>query len=478
MKTKNIGLFGLIAAVLLLLGCLPNKIKPIDTSTKMPAKWAFSDTLKIDTLSSASITWREYYKDPNLIALIDTALANNYDLKRAAQNMAAVQSDVLLAKGNMLPSVGIGTTFSQRKFGLYTMDGSGNATTEILPGKLVPVHLPDFYLGLQTSWEIGLWGKFKSQKRAAYSRFLASEEGRNIVITNLIASVADRYYELLALDQTLVNIDSTIALQENILKVIQYQKDANRATELGVKQFEALLLNLKAYRIDVEQEIVDVEGQINVLLGRYPQPIERAKFDVKADMPFIISVGSPAGLVKNRPDIRQAELNVLATHADLKAARAAFYPSLGINGNIGFQAFRTGLLFTSPQSFVYGLFANLAQPLVNRSAIKADFNRANAYQLDALYNYQQVVLNSFVEVNTLAIKINKLEQYVDLKSREVDVLNTTIDISNELYKSNRADYIDLLLTQQSALQSNLALIDARKRQYQTAVYLYKALGGN
>lgn len=477
MKTKKIGLLGFISITLLLLGCIPNKIKPLDTSTKMPTKWAFTNTSKIDTLSSVAFTWREYYKDLKLAALIDTALVNNYDIKRAAQNVAALQSDVLLAKGSLSPTLGLATTVSQRKFGLYTMDGSGNATTEIIPGKIVPVNLPDYYLGLQTSWEIDIWSKLKNRKKAAYLRLLGSEEGRNIVITNLIANVADRYYELLALDQILSNIDSSIALQESILKVIKYQKDANRTTELGVKQFEALLLNLKSYRIEVEQEIIETEGQINLLLGRYPQPIERSILDIKADMPFAISVGSPASLVKNRADIRQAELNVLATHADLKAARAAFYPSLSINANIGFQAFRTGLLFTSPQSFAYGLFTNLAQPLVNRAAIKADFNRANAYQLDALYNYQQVVLNSFTEVNTIAIKMSKLEQFVDLKSKEVDVLNSTIDISNELFKSSRADYIDLLLAQQSALQSSLALVNARKQQYQAAVYLYKALGG-
>jgi multidrug efflux system outer membrane protein len=475
MKNKKILLCSLIISMFL--GCQSYKVQPLDTSNTLPK--AFTDTTasKQDTFSSANITWKEYYKDQKLIALIDTALTNNYDFKRAMQRIGAVQSDVLLSKNSLFPRVDVGIQSSLRKFGLYTMDGSGNATTEITPGRIVPVHLPDYFVGFQTSWEIDVWGKLKNRKKAALSKFFASVEGKNLVITTLISNVADRYYELLALDQTLVNIDSTIALQENILKVIQYQKDANRATDLGVKQFEALLLNLKAFRIDIKQEIIDVENQLNLLLGRYPQKIDRNTFDVSTDLPFAISIGKPADLVKNRADIRMAEFDLRASHADLKAAKAAFYPSFNINGQVGFQAFLPRLLFTTPESFVYGIFANLATPLVNRAAIKADFKRANAYQLDALFNYQQVILNSFTEVSTLVSKINNLDRFVQLKSKEVQTLNTSISIANDLFSSGRADYIDLLLTQQSALQSSLALIDARKRQYQTSIYLYKALGG-
>ena len=205
--------------------------------------------------------------------------------------------------------------------------------------------------------------------------------------------MANSYYELLALDNELEIIRQTIQLQKNGLEIVKIQKEAAVANELAVKQFEAQLYHSQSLEMDLLQQIAENENKINALLGRFPQKIIRDQTTFTAQMPNTVKIGIPAQLLKNRPDIKQAELELFATKCDVKSAQAEFYPSLNLTGSVGFQAFKTSYLFTTPQSFIYSIVGNLAVPLVNRSAIKAEFNKANAYQLEALFNYQRTILN-------------------------------------------------------------------------------------
>jgi outer membrane protein TolC len=284
------------------------------------------------------------------------------------------------------------------------MDGAGNATTDILPGQTVPVNLPDYFVGLQTSWEADITGKIQNRKKAAVARYLSSIEGKNWLITNLVAVIASTYYELQALDIELEIIRENISIQENAVAVVTSQKESGAANELAVEQFRAQLLTTKSLEVEIEQQIIETENQINSLLGRYPQPIERGKTILTHIIPTQLQTGVPSDLLRNRPDIKQAELELIAAKADVKAARAAFYPSLNITGGLGFQAFKPNLLFTTPQSFVFSLVGGLSAPLINRSAIKANFKGASAYQVELLYNYQKSILRE--PLITLFLKIN------------------------------------------------------------------------
>ena len=205
---------------------------------------SFSDVK--DTANSASIDWKLYFTDPNLIELIDMALKNNLDLHIALQKMEASKAYVRSSKGALFPNVNANINYLGRRFGYYTMDDAGNRTTEIEPGKIIPTYLPDYYMGLQASWEIDLWGKLRNKKRAALARYLSSVEGKNLVTTNLIAEVANAYYELLALDNELEIIRESIKIQQSAFDLVSVQKEAGVANELEVKQFEAQLNNSKA----------------------------------------------------------------------------------------------------------------------------------------------------------------------------------------------------------------------------------------
>jgi len=181
--------------------------------------------------------------------------------------------------------------------------------------------------------------------------------------------------------------------------------------------------------------------------------------------------------LSNRPDIKQAELDLAAAKLDVKVARAEFFPSLGISAGVGLNAFSPAYLFRMPESILYNLAGDLAGPLINRNAIQAEFASANARQIQAMYNYERSILNGYIEVSTQLSNISNLEKSYDLKSKQVDALTTSIEISNDLFKNARADYLELLMTQRDALDARLELIETKKQQLNAVVNIYRGLGG-
>jgi multidrug efflux system outer membrane protein len=433
-----------------------------------------------DTSNSAYVNWKLYFTNRTLTELIDTALGGNLDLLMSLQKIEIARSNVKYSKGLALPYVWGNVSVGQRRFGKYTMDAVGNYDVQFSPhiskDEIIPEHLPDHYLGLQTSWEADIWGKLRNKKRAAIARYLATVEGRNWVITNLISEIAITYYELLALDNELDIIKETVILQNNQLSFIQLQKDAGRANELAVKQFEAQVLNSRGLEIEAMQKIIECENKLNFLLGRFPQPIKRDKSSFSQSMPTNIQTGIPSDLLSNRPDVKQAEYEMVSSKANTKAAKAAFYPSLNIAGAAGLQSFNPKFIF-SPESFAYNIMGGLTAPLLNTSAIKAQYRTANALQIEAIYNYQKTIINGYVEVYNQINNINNLEQIHKLKTQEVDVLTTAIETSSELYSTGRAGYLEIIITRQNALLSKLELIEIKQRQYNSVINIYKALGG-
>lgn len=466
-----------LALVLLLLNSTACSI--LDTRVSIPKKElpASFQTPTNNTTSIANINWRDYFADAHLLKLLDTAVSNNPDLQVALQRIEKSRSSVKLANGALLPQVSLNVGGGVRKFGLYTMDGAGNASTEITPGQIVPEHLPDLYLGIQSSWEIDVWGKLQNQRLSAVSSYLASVEGTNFVISNLVADVAIFYNELIALDNELDIVRQTLQKQQEALEVIKLQKEAGRANELAVQQFKAELLNTQVLEKNVQQQITETENKINFLLGRYPQAIQRSKDLLYKALPQQIATGFPSQLLANRPDIREAERQIEASQFDLKAAKAAFYPNFNITASFGFQAFNPEFLFSSPASIAYSVMGTIVAPIINMKALEAQFNTAKANQLTAMYNYQKTVLNAYVEVANQLTSIQNLAQVNTLKKQQNEVLQASVATANELYKYARASYLEVLIAQQSALKTKLELITVTKQQRLATINIYKALGG-
>ena len=430
-----------------------------------------------DTVSSGEVNWKQYFTDPNLTALIDTALQHNQELNITKQEIEISRNEIRARKGEYLPTVGIGVGGGVEKVSRFTNIGAMEATTEIEPGKEMPEPVPDMYVAAFANWEVDIWHKLRNAKKAAVSRYLASVEGRNFMVTNLIAEIANSYFELLALDNQLAIVRQNIDIQTNALGVVRLQKQAGKTNELAVRRFEAEVLKTQSLQYDIQQKIVETENRINFLVGRYPQPIVRNAEAFNTLAPANAQAGVPAQLLENRPDIKQAELELAAAKLDVSVARANFYPSLGISASAGIRALSPSYFVKTPESFLYSLAGDLAAPLINRNAIKATYYSANAKQLQAVYNYERAVLKAYLEVVNQQNRIENLGKSYDLKTRQVQALTESITISNDLFRSARADYMEVLLTQREALESKFELIETKMQQLNASVNIYQALGG-
>lgn len=427
------------------------------------------------------MSWRYIFDDSVLVSLIDTALVRNPDLLIAAQRIEMAKSVIMAKHGLMLPSVNAELGGGGRKFGDYTMDGVGNYDTNFSSNldedrKLPSPFLPDYFLGLRSSWEVDIWGKMKLQKKAAFQKFLASEKGRQLVQTDLIASIATFYYQLLALDYELGIIERNIEIQEKATEIIRIQKEGGRATELAVRQFTAQLLNTQALKVNVTQQIVEIENQINVLLGRFPQPVPRGQSIFMQNLPGNFKSGTPLQLLSRRPDIQQAQLLLEAGGAEFQAARLAFLPALNLSAHVGFNAF-AGSLWFAPGSIAYSALGGLTAPLLNRKGLKADRAYKYAEQYKAFHNYNKTVINAYQEVTTHMQALENLATMAEFKRREVSALQQAVSISNDLFLGGAASYLEIFTAQKSVLEAEIQLTETQQKQFKASIQLYRALGG-
>lgn len=464
---------GMSCVAILFTACaIPGLVKKTE-NRKVPEAYSSSK----DTLNSAKIKWRNYFTDPNLIALIDTALKNNQELNITLQEIVIAQNEVRARKAAYLPFVGIGPAGGVDKTPRYTRPGAVEATDEIAPGKKFPDPLGDMYFGAKMSWEVDIWGKLRNSKKSAVFTYLSSVEGKNFMVTNLISEIANSYYELLALDNQLDILKKNIEIQLNALEIVKMEKNAAKVTELAVRKFEAEVLKNQSRQYYIMQAITETENRINFLVGRFPQPVVRSTVSF-TELPIdTVYSGIPSQLLQNRPDIRRAEMMLSSAKLDVKVARAQFYPSLNITAGIGYQAFNPTYFLKTPESILYNIAGELMAPLINRNAIKASYYSANSRQIQAVYNYERSILTAYTEVVNQLSNINNLKKSYDLKNKQVQALTQSFDISTVLFKSARADYMEVLLTQRDALDSKFELIDTKMQQMHARVNIYKALGG-
>lgn len=454
--------------------CVPTR-EIRDENTALPDR--YQEVAVKDSTNTANINWKAFFNDPNLTAIIDTALVNNQELNIMLQQVDMAKNEVKTRKGEYLPFVGVQAAAEVEKVGRYTSQGASDANTDIRPGVEFPEPLPNYNVGISASWELDVWKKLRNSKKAAVMEYLSSVEGKNFMITNLISEIADAYYELQALDSKLRIIDQNLELQNNGLRIIRLQKQAAQATELGVQRLEAEVFKNQSERFEIKQEIVEIENKINFLIGRTPQHITRNSdqfIEKEIDTMF---VGVPSQLLVNRSDIRQAEYELAAAKLDTKVAKANFYPSFTIKAGVGLEAFKPKYLTTMPESLLYSVIGDVAAPLINRNAIKAEYYNANDRQLQAVFEYEKTILTAYIEVANELSNIDNLKKSYDLKAQQVEALTKSIDITNKLFRSARADYMEVLLTQRDALESQVELVETKKDQLLAHVSMYRHLGG-
>lgn len=459
--------------------CIPTPpVTPRDPRTEVPETFGAEETgaseavvAEVATPSSAESDWHELFDDPHLVALIESALENNQELNIAVQEMIVANSEVMARRGEIFPSLSVGLGAGVERVGELTSQGQSDEHLDLSPD------LPSFSVGLYASWEIDIWGRLRDSADAAMYRYLASAEGRSFMITRLVAEIASRYYELLALDRELAILSDNIRLQRDALEMMRLQQQAARVTMLAVTRFDAQLRGFESRRYQISQRIVATENEINFLIGRFPQHVARSDADFLAITPPIVHAGVPARLLENRPDVRRAELELVASRLDVSAARARFYPSLTLEAGGGLQSFDLVQMFTSPGALVYGILGGLTAPLLNRSSITAEYFSANSEQMAAVLRYERTILAAFADVNTGLNLVRNLGRAYEIRAQQVARLEESVELSALLFDAARADYLEVLTTRRDYLEAQMELVETKQRQLAATVTLYQALGG-
>ncbi len=424
--------------------------------------------------SAASINWRHFFSDPDLVSLIETALANNQEFNIAIQDIEIAANEVKEKQSEYLPKVGLG-------FGASYIRPSENTPEGVLD-EIVQrdfFRYPDFNLNLgpSLSWEVDIWKKLRNAKEAARLRMVAQYEVRNFLISRLVTEIARNYYELMALDTSLKILDANISIQEAAFNKMQLLKRYAKANQLAVNRFEAQLNKTKSQRFETSQSIVEKENRLKFLSGIYDQrPIIRHSDQFMSMPVHELQTGVPAQLLENRADIRQAEAAIKAAKLDLKSVKAQLYPNLTIKASTGFSGFDPALLFR-PQSLFYTAMGDFMVPLINRKAILARIQTADAYQTQAVLSYEQTLLKAYTDVLNQQSNIRNMQQAFDKKQREVVLLEESIGTANMLFKYAKATYVEVLLTQEEKLKSEKELVEVKMNLVGSRVDLYRALGG-
>jgi outer membrane protein TolC len=376
------------------------------------------------------------------------------------------------------PFVTLGSNASLNKLSNETPQGQ-DLSTLFRPNSssVFPNPLPDFLVSANLSWQIDIWRQLRNARDAQRLRYLGTVDGRNYVVTRVVATIAENYYTLMALDKQFENLDFTIKVQEQSLELAKARKQAARDTELAVQRFQAEVYRNQSQKRIIRQDIVEAENRINFLAGRYPQPVDRANLDFLDLKLYPLAVGVPSQLLQNRPDIRRAERELQAAGLDIRVARANFYPRVMITAGMGYDSFNAKYLFMTPTTLIYNVAGNLTAPLINRSAIKADYFNANARQLQALYDYQQTILEAFTEVVNQVSKVKNYGESIELKKQQLQALNTAVDVAGNLFQNARVEYVDVLFAQRDRNEARMVLIDTKKAELQAIVDAYQALGG-
>lgn len=465
------------ALVALATGCKAPAVLP-EEKLQLPETFVFEDT---DTTTISTIPWKSFFPDTLLVTYIETALANNHSFQQTIEQISIARSQLKVAKGALLPEVALGINGGVQRFGEYTMDGVGNSTTNT-PDLPKDKHIPDPYknvnLGLSFSWEADIWGKLTDKKRAAAARWMKSVEAQRLAQTMLISEVANCYFDLVGLDSQEEILKHAIEKTKESYELTNELMKEGEVNRLSVDQFRSRLLRLEESLLDVSQQIENTERALTQLMGILPMnTIYRANINQVNKYNFPIETGIPVQLLRQRPDIRMAELELLATKSDLAAARKAFYPSLRIGGEGGFNAFNLSKWFSAPASMVYNLAAGITAPIFQKHEITSMWNNAKSYQRIALLDYHAKTLNAYREVVDLMTATEQMRKRTALKEEESRIHHRSIYNAKELFQSGFVGYLEVLTADDGYLNCELERVNLNIEKCKLHIMLYRALGG-
>ena len=423
-----------------------------------------ADQVPVDSLGSANVSWRNIFTDATLQGHINKALSNNLDVRVAMQNVASAQAYLKQSKAVFIPTLSVGANYTRSTNSINAMGGVGERTY----GNL-------WDLTSAASWEADIWGKLSAQRRASYASYLATVEAQKAVQSEVVATLATAYYQLLMLDEQKKVLEQTIDFRQKSLETTKSLKEAGSTTEVATKQIEALVYNAQAQLVTIGNSIWALENTICVLLGEEPHAIERTTL-AEQQFPTEFKQGYAAKLLQNRPDVARAELSLRNAFELTNVARAAFYPTLTLSARGGISSTELDT-WISAKSIFANFVAGLAQPILNRRQIRTQYEVQQIAQETALLNFKKAVLSAGKEVSDAMQNFSTQTEFIELKTKEMKAYQEATDYSKQLFDSGMVNYLEVITAEVNRLNAELSVANAQFTRMQYGITLYKALGG-
>jgi len=449
--------------LVLLAGCAvgpnykrPTVNLPTDYRAAIPAQTA-------EAASLGNEKWWDVYQDPVLAQLIHTAIQQNYDVRIAATRVLEAQAQLGITRANQFPSASVGAGVSSQQ----------NAKVS----NLFPAYqVNEGQLNLSVIWNLDFWGKYRRQTEEARAQLLATKWGQQAVISSLVANVATAYFQLRALDSELEIAKRTLGSRQQSLQLTRLLETHGSASDLDLSQSEQLLYTASETIPDLERQIQQQENLLSILLGENPRSIPRGRPLTEQPAPDNVPAGLPSELLERRPDVREAEANMMAANAQIGVAKAAFFPSISLTGTGGLESNALNSFLSAPsQTWNAGL--SITQPVFEGGRLRSGLRLSRAQYQEAVLIYQQTVQNALEQVSNALIATQKDRGFREQQEMLTRAAQRTDELSEVLYKNGGASYLQVLTSETNYFSAELNLVQAQLNERLALVQLYQSLGG-
>lgn len=442
----------------------PNYKRPIVT---VPDAHRGAASPSLGPESLADLKWFELFRDDQLTELVSTALKQNFELRIAAERILQARAVYGIQRSEQFPAVGVSAGVNAVRF----PEAGANAVPSGVDTSVTYTEA-----GFSVGWELDVWGRLRRLSEAARAQYLATAEARHAVITTLVADVTETYLALRALDYELEIATRTRDVANDSIRLTELRRTAGVASALDVRQAEQLLFTATGQIASLEREIAQAENALSLLLGQLPGDIARGSPLAAFEVPPSVPAGLPSALLERRPDIRQAEQQLIAANAQIGAAKAEYFPRISLTGFLGVQSRALSNLLTGPAVLATAA-AGAAAPIFNAGRTRNNVQLTEAIQREALVNYQRVIYAAFRDVADSLVDYTKTSQERVEQERLVGALRAATQLSTERYQGGLESYLPVLDAQRNLFQGELALAELRQRELAAIVQLYRALGG-
>jgi outer membrane protein, multidrug efflux system len=454
----------LVSATLLTSGCTvgPNYKRPIVAVPSSYRGMVPEQVAQTQTAPLGDQKWWDIFQDEQLRALIRTALAQNYDLRIAGSRVLEAQAQLGITRADQFPTLGAGAA----------IDDTRAAQSKFLPA----FETSSGQVSLSAAWELDFWGKFRRATEAARANLLATEWARQEVVSTLVANVAGAYFQLRALDLQLEISKRTLDSRQESLRLTRLLADGGSTSLLDVRQAEQLVFTASAEVPVLEQQIEQQENFLSILLGQNPTDVPRGKALTDQPQPPEVPPGLPSALLERRPDIREAEAQLIAANAEIGVARAAYFPEISLSGSGGFQSSALTNLFSGPAG-AWSFGASLTQPIFTAGRLHSEVRLAEARQQTAVLLYQQSIQGAFRNVSDALVAYQKTREFRVQEESLFQSAQDAAHLSHDRYSGGVTGYLEVLTNETNAFSAELGLAEARLNELLALVQLYEALGG-